>query len=237
MIRFKSILKNILILSLIQLTNTVYTQEARSLWSGAELQLPFSKAFRVTLSPELRLTNEMKVDEYILEAEAQLRIHKLFQPTVSYRFYRFYDDPGEYFNGQRLGIGVNSLVELGRFKVTNRIYYFHRIINRYGYGYSIETRREIREGLKLTYNIPKTKLEPFIQAEIYYDISPNRNHEFSKIRVRTGLEYPFNKRSSMDIFFQIQDKLNTNNPLRTYTIGIFYNYKFPMPKPKAVDLE
>lgn len=213
------------------------SQVARTLWSGAELQLPFTKAFRVTFSPELRLTDEKRIDDFILEAEAQLRIHKLLQPTISYRYYRFYDDPGEYFNGQRLGAGINSSVELGRFKLTNRIYYFHRLINRYGYGYSIETRRELREGIKITYNIRRTKLEPFVQAEIYYDISPDRNHEFSRVRIRTGLEYPFSKRSSIDLFFQMQDKLNTSNPLRTYTIGIFYNYKLPTPKPKSVDIE
>jgi len=213
------------------------SQVARTLWSGAELQFPFSKAFRVTFSPELRLTDEKKIDDFILEAEAQLRIHKLLQPTFSYRYYRFYDDPGEYFNGQRLGAGISSSVELGRFKLTNRLYYFHRLVNRYGYGYSIETRRELREGIKITYNIRGTKLEPFVQAEIYYDISPNRNHEFSKIRIRTGLEYPFSKRSSIDLFFQVQDKLNTSNPLRTYTVGIFYNYKLPTPKPKPIDIE
>ncbi|MEW5845348.1 MAG: DUF2490 domain-containing protein [Bacteroidota bacterium] len=237
MIRSKSLLKILIILSISLLAYNAYTQEARSLWSGAELQLPFSKAFRVTLSPELRLTDEKRIDDFILEADAQLRIHKLLQPTISYRYYRFYDDPGEYFNGQRLGLGVNSSAEFGRFKLTNRLYYFHRLINRYGYGYSIETRREIREGLKLSYNIPRSKLEPFVQTEIYFDLSPDRNHEFSKIRVRTGLGYPFNKRSSIDLFFQVQDKLNTNNPLRTYTIGVFYNYKLPTPKPKPVDIE
>lgn len=213
------------------------SQVARTLWSGAELQFPFSKTFRITFSPELRLTDEKRIDDFILETEAQLRINKLLQPTISYRYYRFYDDPGEYFNGQRLGAGVNSSVELGRFKMTNRIYYFHRLINRYGYGYSIETRRELREGIKITYNIRRTKLEPFVQAEIYYDISPDRNHEFSRIRIRTGLEYPFSKRSSIDFFFQVQDKLNTSNPLRTYTVGIFYNYKRPRPKPKSADIE
>jgi len=213
------------------------SQVARTLWSGAELQIPYSKAFSVTFSPELRLTDKKRIDDFILEAEAQLRIHKILRPTISYRYYRFYDDPGEYFNGQRLGAGINSSVELGRLKMTNRLFYFHRLITRYAYGYSIETRREFREGIKITYNIRRTKLKPFVQAEIYYDLSPNRNYEFSKIRVRTGLEYPLNKRSSIVLFFQIQDKLNTSNPLRTYTVGIFYNYKLPTPKPKSVDIE
>lgn len=237
MIRSKSIFKLIIILSFSLITRKAYSQEARSLWSGAELQLPFSKAFRVTLLPELRLTNEGRIDDFIIEAEAQLRIHKLLQPIISYRYYRFYDDPGEYFNGQRLGAGINSSVELGRFKLSNRIYFFQRLINRYGYGYSIETRRELRQGIKIAYNIRRTKLEPFVQAMIYYDISPDRDHEFSRVRIRTGLEYPFSKRSSIDLFFQIQDKLNTSNPLRTYTIGIFYNYKLSTPKPKSVDVE
>lgn len=213
------------------------SQIARTLWSGAELRFPFSKTFRVTFSPELRLNDEFKVKDFIMEADAQLRFHKLFQPIVSYRFNRFYDDPGKYFNEQRLGAGVNSSVKFGRFKLTNRFYYFHKLINRYGYGYSIETRREFREGFKITYNIRRTKLEPFVQAQIYYDISPHRNHEFSRIRIRTGLEYPFSKQSSIDLFFQVQDKLNTSNPLQTYTVGIYYSYKLPTPKPKTVDIE
>lgn len=212
-------------------------QEARTIWGGSEIQIPFSKAFRVTCAPELRLTDQMKVDEMILEVEAQLRLHKLFKPVLSYRYSRFYDDPGEYFNGQRIGIGMNSATEISRFKLTNRLYYFHRLINRYDYGYSIETRREIREGIKIAYNIKQTKLEPFVQTEIYYDLSPNRNHEFSKIRFRAGMGYPFSKRSSLDLFFQVQDKLNTKNPLRTYTLGIYYNFSLPTPKPKAVAVE
>lgn len=203
------------------------------LWTGVELQAPLSKKVEVTLSPEVRFTDQsQKVDDILFEADARIRWFKLFQPEFSYRFSRSYDDPGQYFNGNRLSAGVRSVVDVGRFRFSNRIQYMHSLTNKYSLGYSIETRRYIREGLKISYNIRKSKLEPFVQAEIYYDLSPDRNHEFSRIRYRAGFELPVSKRSTIDIYFLLQDKLNTKNPLRTYAIGVFYTYTLPRPKPR-----
>lgn len=204
------------------------------LWTGVKFQAPISNKVQVALSPEIRLTNQShKVDDILLEADARIRWFKLFQPEFSFRIFRSYDDPGHYFNGNRVSIGIRSVLDVGRFRFSNRFQYMHSLTNKYSFGYSIETQRHLREGLKITYNIRKSKIEPFIQAEIFYDLSPERNHEFFRIRYRAGLELPVSKRSSFDIFFQLQDKLNTKNPLRTYALGVFYSFALPRPKPRV----
>ncbi|WP_288020079.1 DUF2490 domain-containing protein [Tenuifilum sp.] len=226
-----SIIFALLLVGLLFGMNT-YSQVSRTFWTGANANLSLSKKVDVSFSPEIRLIDDMSIDKLILETDAKIKFHKLFQLGISYRYYRFHDDPGEYFNAHRLGINVRTNIGLGRFKLSNRFYYFHRLINRYNYGYSIETQREFREGIKLSYNIKGSKIEPFIQSEIYFDVSPNETKEFSKIRFRTGIEYPLNKKSSIDLFFQLQDKLNTNNPLRTYTLGVYYNFDIQKAKSK-----
>lgn len=209
------------------------SQEHRMLWTGAEFDAPLSKKLQVTLSPEVRFTDQsQKIDDILFEANARIRWLKLFQTEFSYRFSRSYDDPGQYFNGNRLSAGFRSALDIGRFRFRNRLRYMHSLTNKYSFGYSIETRRYIREGLKISYNIRKSKLEPFVQAEIYYDLSPDRNHEFSRIRYRAGLELAVSKRSAFEIFFQLQDKLNTKNPLRTYALGMYYSFTLPRPKPR-----
>lgn len=192
---------------------------------GAELNIPFSKKIKASVAPEVRFANgESQLDEFLIDANARLRVSRLFEPQLSYRFYRFYDYPGRFFTGNRFSVGIRSSVKIERFRLVNLLRYQHQLINRYDYGYTIEVRRALRERLRLSYNIRRTKLEPYVQAEIAYDFTKGRNYEFYRFRLRAGFDYPIPKRSSLEVFFQLQDKLNTSNPLRTYTLGIYYNF-------------
>lgn len=219
--------------SLLLLSNRAISQEVYGLWTGVEVTKPLSNSLSVSVVPELRMTSSpLRVDDMLLEANIAFKPLKWLQLVGGYRYSRFYEsDFDDRFNGHRYSIAVQPKLELGRFTFSYRGQYQHSMIYWYDMGYSIETKDNFRNRLQISYNIPKTKIEPFVMGELYYDLTSAKQNEFNRLRARAGVTYPLNKRNEIEVFCQYQTKLNSNTPETSYVLGIFYSFSFRKSKP------
>ncbi len=81
----------------------------------------------------------------------------------------------------------------------------------------------IRLAAKVAYGYKK--YEPFVSAELYYLFDQPENY-FKRIRYKAGVEYELNKRNSFTVYYMIQKQLNKIDPLRSFVVGLSYNYTF-----------
>lgn len=221
--------------SLLLLSNSAISQDVYGLWTGVDVTKPLSNSLSVSVSPELRMTTSpFVVDDMLLEANIAFKPLKWLQLIGGYRYSRFYEsDFDDRFNGHRYSIAIRPKLELGRFALTYRGQYQRSMIYWYDLGYSIETKDNFRNRLQIAYDIPNAKVEPFVMGELYYDLTSGKQREFNRLRVRTGVSYPLNKRNEIEVFGQYQTKLNSNTLETSYVLGLFYSFSFRKSKPAA----
>lgn len=223
--------------SLLLLSNRAISQDLYGLWTGVEVTKPLTNSLSVSVTPELRVTSSpFRVDDMLLEANIAFKPLKWLQLIGGYRYSRFYEsDFDDNFNGHRYSIAIRPKFELGRFSFTYRGQFQRSMIYWYDLGYSIETKDNFRNRLQVSYNIPKTKVEPFIMGELYYDLTSGKQREFNRLRVRAGISYPLNKRNEIEIFGQYQTKLNAKTSEISYVLGVYYSFSLRKSKPSTTD--
>ncbi len=90
--------------------------------------------------------------------------------------------------------------------------------------YKLNPEKVWRNKLKIDYNIPGVKLEPFVSAESFYQLNNPDGNRFEKIRYVVGLEYKFNKHHSIDISGILNHTIDKDEPGKEYILGIGYNF-------------
>lgn len=200
-------------------------------WLGAELKHQISKKLTVGLNAELRVFDTLnKVDEFLIESAVKFNLIKHIDLIGFYRFSRSFDDDWGFFNEHRLTGGVVFWVKPGRFKISLQEKMQFGFKNIYQNGINILETKILRSKFITSYNIPKSKLNPYISAEVYYDLSPFNQMEFSKGRYKLGVEYDLKRKFSLDIFLQFQHKLNTQKQYNLFAVGFTIGYQIPAAK-------
>ena len=111
-------------------------------------------------------------------------------------FYPYIDNKNRYYTDILFSSEINKRLDLN----LRTRYLFQG--NIFGY-YST-----IREKVKFSYNLKKTKLEPAIAIECFY----NWNTNIDKMRYTFGFSYPLGKKIAFDITYRIQQEFYANNP-------------------------
>ena len=78
-----------------------------------------------------------------------------------------------------------------------------------------------RQKLDVSYNVRKTPFEPFLQFESFMTMQD----KFEKFRYTIGFSQPMFKDLNADLFYRIQQTLNTNNPESIFILGTSLRYK------------
>jgi len=81
----------------------------------------------------------------------------------------------------------------------------------------------LRNKLRVLFNTKKA-IDPFIGTEFYYHIFHYRGSQFDKFRIRAGIDWSLNKKSSINLFYLYQKEIYVVDPLQNYIIGVGYNY-------------
>ena len=85
----------------------------------------------------------------------------------------------------------------------------------------------LRSRLKVEYNIPKCKLEPYISAELYQPLNDKVSNKLEKVRYMMGTSYKLNKKNSFDFFYRYTNYTgDDDDDTDTNMIGIGYSFKF-----------
>lgn len=90
--------------------------------------------------------------------------------------------------------------------------------------YKMNPEKAWRNKLKVNYDIPGIKLEPFVSAETFYQLNNPDGNRLEKIRYILGLEYKINKHHSVDISGILNHTVDKDEPGKEYIIGIGYKF-------------
>ena len=95
----------------------------------------------------------------------------------------------------------------------------------------------LRSRLKVTYNIPKFPLTPFVSAEMYScniekeikegaEIKTTTEFGIAKMRYQGGVEWKINKKHGIEMYYQYQDENDEDEQFGKHVLGVGYKFKF-----------
>ena len=78
----------------------------------------------------------------------------------------------------------------------------------------------------MDYNIKNFKLDPYFQVELFRKYETGEDAKFSKLRWTLGTSYPITKNSDIQLFYRLDNELNTTYAKDTYILGLGYKISF-----------
>jgi len=99
------------------------------------------------------------------------------------------------------------------------------------YSYMTDTKKaksyhKLRSRLAASYDIRKSKFEPFAEVELYNDLVSN--FAMDKIRYTIGTDYKLSKTSKLSVYYRYQDEASSADDDDTggHIIGLGYSFEF-----------
>lgn len=187
-------------------------------WTSLELNKKIKKKLELSLSPEVRFTNQFSVDEYFLEAGLEYKLFDFLKVGAKYRYLvnERETKSTEYF--RRIALDLKGNYEFKRFDFQLR--------TRYTNYNELETDNDskdnyLRYRLKAEYNIKKSKIAPNIGIEFFQLLKDN---DFDKVRYFIGASYKINKHHKVEINYLLQNYRDED--YRKNIIAIGYKFSF-----------
>jgi long-subunit fatty acid transport protein len=81
----------------------------------------------------------------------------------------------------------------------------------------------VRPELTLEHKINK-HWRPFVSAEFFYHIFYYKEDKFDEYRLSAGVDYNFDKKNSLKLFYLFEQEINTNAPQQNNILGVSYTY-------------
>jgi hypothetical protein len=74
------------------------------------------------------------------------------------------------------------------------------------------------------YDIPGSKVVPYIAAEMHYQLNNPDGNEIDDWRYTAGIEFPLSKNMNIDTFFRLKQEVNVKKPDRLWLMGVTLNW-------------
>jgi len=189
-------------------------------WLSVGMSKEYTKKIDFGASVETRFVeNVSRLDVLFCELDASYKIVKPISVEVAYRAISSYATDDGYSAEHRFFLGLTGNVKLEDFKIT----YKARIQRKYSELYKgpdAEIQNTLRNKLSVKYTLKGTPYRPYAGVEIFNPISNQSFEPISKYRAMIGLNYLFNSKYSMSVFYLRQNEINTGNPLSSNVIGV-----------------
>lgn len=211
----------------------------------------FSKKTKLEAEAELRTRNDTRtLDRWSLGISASHKFTTWLKADVGYlwiydnnREKITYNNTGNYNNWRpsywgsrhRFNATITGSFDLGRFgfSIRERYQYTYRpqaTTTRYDFdnewweNTDVRSKHNhiLRSRLKIDYNIPKSKLTPYVSAELFNDLS------LTKSRFIAGADYTLKKTHTFGVFYryQVVNSNDEDNETNEHMIGFSYKFKF-----------
>jgi hypothetical protein len=204
------------------------------LWTGVDFRYKATKQLDFGFQVQGRFkSNVSEVDQTFLSPYVRYELHDHIRVGLDYRLS---NRPESGLFGERNVHRVTMDLEFkdllkpfaDRLDLDTRIRYTHA--TRPGEELNNDN---LRFRLKLSYNLPKTKLTPHIATEFFYHFNDQiiytptevrAVHRFNKYRLRAGLSYPLNKQHELSMFYMVEPEIESFD--RDYVLSLGYSFTF-----------
>ncbi|MCK4663352.1 MAG: DUF2490 domain-containing protein [Bacteroidales bacterium] len=194
-------------------------------WSCIEIKKKITKKIEFIFEEELRLNdNSTKIKKIYSDIGLSYSFNKHIKLVGYYRFIKKRKYDSYYSNRHRLYADIFLKNKFNRLTIAYRTRYQAKYVDIYSSEDGFIPRKYNRNKLSLKYDIKKNPISPYCSFEAYYQLNNPEGNEFDKIRYTCGIDYKFNKRNSLDIYYRLQKQININNPVNSYILGLKYCY-------------
>ena len=209
-------IRNSFLLLLICTLSAYSQQNDFQSWSSIKISKKIYKRTNLSVKEGIRFReNSSLISKNFTDVKISHRIKKTdFEVSVGYRFSNDFDLDFSSENKHRYYSDFSSKYKYKRFKIS-----FRDRVQYQGNASGFSTL--FRQKLDVSYNVRKTPFEPFLQFEFFI----NMDEEFEKLRYTIGFSQPIFKDLNADLFYRIQQTLNTDNPENMFIIGTKLSYK------------
>lgn len=197
--------------------SNLFAQETENeLQSRANVELSYKpiKKLKFTLTPEIRFDEDFSFDEYLIQGEVEYKAFKFLSVGARYGFLGKIKETkdNEYFN--RYALYTTYKQKLDRFKASFRLMYSNYADD------EVNDKSFLRYKLGLKYDIPNSKITPYVSAQLFHD---TENARIFKTRYALGLDYKLFKNNYLGIDYKF-DYYNTEY-LNRHIISLGYKIK------------
>ena len=185
-------------------------------WTSFRLSKKIYKRTNISIKEGVRFRENTSILSKVF-TDVKLS-HKIKKTDIKLGFgYRFSDEYNLDFSSEykhRYYFDFSSIYNYKRYKIEIR----DRIQIQ---GANTDFNGLFRQKFEISYNVRKTPFEPFIQFEYFL----NFNEEFEKLRYTIGFSHPIIKKIDANLFYRLQQQVNTSNPENFFILGTSISYK------------
>lgn len=232
------------VISCLILTKTSLGQNDFGLWTGVEVNSSITKDIKIGLEGQARFDNNAsKMKETYCSPSIKWDILKMLRVGFNYRLSNipYNSTSTNRINTHRytFDLDLRNLMNLREKKSDFDLSL--RIRGTREYEALKRTQSYLRFRLKADYNIPKTKVTPFLAVELFYHFNDQITYSFNevtathganKLRTIVGADIPIDKkkRHVINAFGMYQGQFSENK--NAFILGIGYSFDFDLKKKK-----
>ena len=201
-------------------------QDDAGLWASVSVKHQVTRRLAVGISEQVRLyQNVSEVDQFFTDLGVDYDLLSSLKVSVSYRLTS--KNQLTYYQTRHRGyidISYKKKFKPIALSFRQRLQSQVQAVNSSDYGKIPDW--YTRSKLTMKIDLDK-KYSPYLATEYYYVIDnlKEKDHVFDKARYEIGIDYDFNRRSSLNLFYLIQKDL-IENKTRDFVSGIGYSYSF-----------
>ena len=196
------------------------------LWTGAEVEKSFGKAWTLSLAEEIRFKqNISEINNYYTEAGLRYRINKNFSLEGGYRYTRDRNSDGSYDNLTRYNLDLRFRGKLDPFIIQYRLRYQKEVDGFNLLDPAADYEKYVRNRIRLRFN-KFMRIKPYVSAELFQLFRPDFNPEFEYMRVQGGVRYEAGKIGMLDLAFGFNREFTDIEPAMIYLLKVNYTYSF-----------
>ncbi|RCW30613.1 DUF2490 domain-containing protein [Marinilabilia salmonicolor] len=197
-------------------------------WTEIGAEIEIANDLELELSEELRyLIDEQEMDRCKTNLGLSYDVYKFLSIGAGYTwtYLNKYED-NQFFHRHRISGFIKIKKDLGPLEISLREKIQINYLNKEKENADYSPKNYLRTRFSITYNIPNSKLEPWIQAQIRHQLNNPVKNDMDNYRLAAGIEFPLTKHLQMDTFLQLDQEENKKNPEKTWIIGT--NLKFEL---------
>ena len=227
---------SVLIISLF--ANIVYAQypvhiNDAQFWLFIKLDKPLTKKLSVELDQQTRVTDNWQDLSYsFLDLGLRYKFSKYIHFGTSYVF--IINNSLYHHNSQQVAsyrhqyyFYVQFRYTIEKWKLSNRCMFQPQVKDIYSSDVGRVPVYYYRDKIGIDYELNK-RFTPFFNCDIYYLLNRNSDlgNRIHRIRYFLGTNYMLNKRTSIDLYYLIQQPFNEVYSETDYVVGLNFNHTF-----------
>ena len=220
-------IKIVLVFLMLLFNVSVFSQNNdMQLWTNISLEKKITKTFSFNFTEEVRFNeNISEVGQFFSDIGGTYKISKAWRISANYRFTnkRQVDDLYSKRHRYYLDLSFKKKFDLVVFSFRTRFQSQYADIYSSNDGTVPNYYSRNKLSLKLDLN---KKYSPYLSAEMFYQLNNPDGNKLDNMRYSLGLEYEFNKRMGIDLFYMIQQEYNVKNPERDFVVGVGFKCSF-----------